>query len=209
MAIKGGRTDKTRFIQAGVIAVLIGIFYAVQQWAGTKQKKEGFQQDAPIHCVPGTELKLENGMCCPFGIVDVANCWLKPKCPEGSFWDTQRTACYSKDPNRSDPYVVGYPTCNTIGPSGKSFVFDLDQRKCCDPAVTEGPKVCDTNFICPRSTWDAKRAYCVGKTPGFTVALTAADTGPGVIPQEKTDYTLAWVFGGLTVVVLVATALRR
>ncbi len=201
--------DPARFKQAAVVVVVIGILYAVQRWVlKTNPKKEGFQQDAPIVCVPGTELKLENGMCCPFGIVDVANCWLKPKCPEGSFWDVQRLACYSKDPNRSDPYVVGYPMCNTLNPGGQSFVFDLDQRKCCDPAVTEGPKVCDTNFMCPRSTWDPKRAYCIGKTPGFTAPLVV-DTGPGVLPQEKTDYTLAWIFGGLAVVVLGATALRR
>jgi hypothetical protein len=195
---KGGRTDSMRFLQAGFLVGGIAILYWIKQL--TSSKKEGFQT-----CSPGTELKLQNGMCCPFGIVDIGNCWLKPKCPEGAFWDEQRTACYSKDPNRSDPYVIGYPICNTLNPGGQSFVFDMGQLKCCDPAVTSGPKVCDANFTCPRSTWNSKQGVCLGKTPGFTGPI---DTGPGVIPYEKMDTTLVWVFGGLTCVVLIATWAR-
>lgn len=188
---------------AAVILVLLGI----QRALGTK---EGFQQEPPTKCVPGTELRLEVGMCCPLGIVDVANCWLTPKCPEPSFWDPQRLACYTKDPSR-DPYVVGYPQCNTMNAAGKSFVFDLDQRRCCDPSVTMGPKVCDNNFICPRSSWDPKRGYCVGRDPRLTAAgqeAALADTGPGVKPEEKTDVTLAWIFGGFGAAVLTAVWLR-
>jgi hypothetical protein len=196
---KGSRTDTGRLIQAGVLVGAIIVLYCIQ--TRSKKEKEGFQS-----CPPGTELKLENGMCCPFGIVDIANCWLKPKCPEGSFWDEQRLACYSRDPNRSDPYVLGFPMCNTLNTAGQSFVFDRDQNRCCDPAITQGPKVCDTNFICPRSIWNAKKGLCVGKTPGYTVYLQ--DTGPGIKPSEKIDMTLVWVFGALAVIVLGATAVR-
>lgn len=201
------KKDYTRFIQAGVLATLIGILYVVKLYTGAGKSIEGFQLEPPLQCPPGTELRLEAGMCCPFGIVDVANCWLAPKCPEPAFWDAERLACMTKDPNR-DPYMFGFPMCLTQNERGKGYRFNLDQRKCCDP---EAPRKCDTNFTCYKSRWDEKRGYCIGKDPRYTALGDAiAPSLPGaVVPEEKTDLTLAWVFGGLTVVVLVATALRR
>ncbi len=196
---------EVRLYQAGILLVVIGILYAVRTQFPEK-KSEGFQQEIPLQCVPGTELRLEVGMCCPYGIVDVANCWLKPKCPEPAFWDAERLACMTKDPNR-DPYMLGFPMCLTQTDNGRTYTFNLDQRKCCDPT---NPRQCDTHFQCYKSRWDEKRGYCIGKDPRFTALGDAiAANVPQAQPTEKTDMTLVWVFGALTVVVLGATAIRQ
>lgn len=204
-----GRSSSDRMIQAGILIIAIGILYAVRTQFPEKPKgSEGFQQEIPLQCAPGTELRLEAGMCCPFGIVDVANCWLKPKCPEPAFWDAERLACMTNDPNR-DPYMLGFPMCLTQNASGKGYTFNLDQRKCCDPT---NPRSCDTHFQCYKSRWDEKRGYCIGKDPRFTAlgdAIAASVSAVPGTPVEKTDMTLVWMFGALTAVVLGATVIRQ